>query len=140
MSSQRVNPARNVLQHIESHLDEHLKNIEGFLRQPSISFDNRGIKETAGLLRDKFRNLGCDEIEFIEHESYYPIVVGKRKTGGGKTLIIYMMYDTMPIDDIDEWSVPPLEGRVVNKPPFGKCVLARGIQYKGCFDGFLECA
>ncbi len=49
-----------------------------------------------------------------------------------------MMYDTMPVDE-PGWSVAPLEGRLVDHPPFGKCIVARGaINTKGELRAFLN--
>ncbi|MGB9714564.1 MAG: M20/M25/M40 family metallo-hydrolase [Candidatus Bathyarchaeales archaeon] len=67
-----------------------------------------------------------------------PVVYGFYNAGAEKTLIIYMMYDTQPVDD-PGWIVPPLEGRVVEMEPFGKCLVARGvINTKGELGAFIN--
>ncbi|MCW3977854.1 MAG: M20/M25/M40 family metallo-hydrolase, partial [Candidatus Bathyarchaeota archaeon] len=58
--------------------------------------------------------------------------------GSDRNIIIYLMYDTQPVDD-PGWSVPPLEGRIVEIEPFGKCLVARGaINTKGELRAFLN--
>jgi acetylornithine deacetylase/succinyl-diaminopimelate desuccinylase-like protein len=67
-----------------------------------------------------------------------PVVYGYYDAGADKTVIIYMMYDTQPVDE-PGWIVPPLEGHVVEMPPFGKCLVARGaINTKGELAAFLN--
>jgi hypothetical protein len=50
-----------------------------------------------------------------------PVVYGYYNVGAEKTIIVYFMYDTQPVDE-PGWIVPPLEGRVVEMEPFGKCL------------------
>jgi acetylornithine deacetylase/succinyl-diaminopimelate desuccinylase-like protein len=45
--------------------------------------------------------------------------------GAPTWLAIYMMYDVKQYDPT-EWSSPPLEGRLVDKPGFGKVIVGRG--------------
>jgi acetylornithine deacetylase/succinyl-diaminopimelate desuccinylase-like protein len=55
-----------------------------------------------------------------------------------KTLLVYMMYDTQPFTG-EEWTSPPLEAKLVDIEPFGKCVIARGaINTKGPLVAFLN--
>lgn len=66
------------------------------------------------------------------------MVYGFYDAGAEKTVIIYMMYDTQPVDELG-WIVPPLEGHVVEVKPFGKCLVARGaINTKGELGAFLN--
>lgn len=66
------------------------------------------------------------------------MVYGHYDAGADKTLVVYFMYDTQPVDD-PGWTVPPLEGRVVSMPPFGDCLVARGaINTKGELRAFLN--
>jgi len=70
--------------------------------------------------------------------SGFPVVYGRYEASAEKTIVVYMMYDTQPVDD-PGWSVPPLEGKVVDQPLFGKCIMARGaINTKGELQAFLN--
>ncbi len=49
-----------------------------------------------------------------------------------KTVVIYWMYDTMPITQPDLWKAPPFEGRLVEQAPYKKVMIGRGaVNSKG---------
>jgi len=125
--------------HIDSHIDEHVQKLQEFLRQPSISQTGEGVRECAELLRSYLLNLECQSAELVDDNYISPIVFGKYDAGAKKTLIVYMMYDVQPTEDIAQWSVPPFEARLVEKAPFRKVVMARGaINTKGPLRTFLN--
>ncbi len=126
-----------VFKYIEDNFEEHLGRLQELVRQPSISAENLGIRECATLVRDYLNCLGCKDARLVE-TSGNPVVYGYYDAGADKTVIIYMMYDTQPVDE-PGWIVPPLEGRIVEMPPFGKCLVARGaINTKGELAAFLN--
>ncbi len=88
-------------------------------------------------MKSYLEDLGCKNPRLVE-TSGFPVVYGHYDAGADKTIIIYFMYDTQPVDD-PGWTVPPLDGRVVNMPPFGDCLVARGaINTKGELRAFLN--
>lgn len=126
-----------VFNYINMHYEEHIKKLQEFVRQPSISAENRGIRECAELVKKYFVDLGCKDSKLVE-TSGHPVVYGAYNAGAEKTIIVYFMYDTQPVDD-PGWTVPPLEGRIVDIEPFGKCLVARGaINTKGELRAFLN--
>ncbi len=126
-----------VFKHIKDHFEEHVERLRELVRQPSISAENYGIRECANLIRDYLRRLGCKDARLVE-TSGNPVVYGYYDAGADKTVIIYMMYDTQPADE-PGWIVPPLGGHVIDMPPFGKCLVARGaINTKGELGAFLN--
>ena len=57
--------------------------------------------------------------------------------GAKTTLGIYFMYDVKHYDPA-EWSSPPLEGRIVDRPGEGKAIVGRGaVNQKGPEMAFL---
>jgi acetylornithine deacetylase/succinyl-diaminopimelate desuccinylase-like protein len=57
--------------------------------------------------------------------------------GAPRTVGLYFMYDVKQFDP-REWSSPPLEGRIVEKPGFGKVMVGRGaVNQKGPESAFL---
>ena len=125
-----------VFQYIDKHYPEHLDNLRTLVQQPSISAENYGIRECAELLNTSFEALGCEST--LVETSGHPVVFGQYDVGAAKTIIIYLMYDTQPVDD-PGWSVPPLEGRVLDIVPLGACLVARGaINTKGPLQAFLN--
>jgi len=128
-----------VFKHIDDHLNEHIAKMQEFIRQPSVSQTQEGIQECAELLRGYLKELGCKDARLVEPEYYCPIVYGEYDAGAEKTVIIYLMYDVQPPDPIEEWSVPPFEGKLVELPPFKKVLMARGaINTKGPLMAFLN--
>jgi len=128
---------QKVFDYIDKHYGDHLKRLQEFVRQPSISAENRGIRDCAQLVKKYFTDLGCKDARLVETTGN-PVVYGTYDAGAEKTIIIYFMYDTQPVDD-PGWTVPPLEGKVVPIKPFGKCLVARGaINTKGELRAFLN--
>ncbi len=128
---------QKVFDYIDKHYEEHVKKLQEFVRQPSISAENRGVRECAELIKKYLADLGCKDARLVE-TSGHPVVYGNYNASADKTIIIYMMYDTQPVDE-PGWTVPPLEGRVVDVKPFGKCLMARGaINTKGELRAFLN--
>ncbi len=123
--------------YIDQHFDEHVAKVQELIRQPSISPEGKGVRECAQLIRGYFEKLGCIDAKLVE-TSGNPVVYGKYNAGAKKTVLVYMMYDTMPVDE-PGWIVPPLEGRIIDMPPFGKTLVARGaVNTKGELRAFLN--
>ena len=56
----------SVYQYIDENLDDHIAEIQRWIRQPSVSAQNDGIQEMAELLRDDLTALGFQEAELVE--------------------------------------------------------------------------
>src|SRR3546814_11315888 len=66
-----------------------------------------------------------------------PGVFGTIDVGAPRTLGIYFMYDVKQYDPA-EWSSPPLEGKMVERPGFGQAIMGRGaVNQKGPEATFL---
>lgn len=128
---------QEVFARIDERLEEDIQRLQAFVRQPSISAENRGIRECAELLRGYLVALGCAPAEVVETAGH-PVVYGERWVGAPKTLLIYLMYDTQPVSG-ETWSVPPLDAQIVEQPPYGRCLMARGAKNsKGPLRAFLN--
>lgn len=127
---------RRVYAHIEAHRAEHLERVRAFLRQPSISADGTGIAEMVWLLVARLREIGM-KVEIIETPGH-PVVYGELAGRGPGTLLLYGMYDVQPVAG-EEWMVDPFAAAVVDLPPHGPCVVARGAaNTKGPLAGSLN--
>ena len=128
---------RRVFARIDERLEADILRLQAFVRQPSISAENHGIRECAALIREYFEALGCNPAEIVETGGH-PVVYGEQWVGAPRTLLIYLMYDTQPVSG-EAWSVPPLDGRIVQQQPFGRCLVARGAKNsKGPLRAFLN--
>jgi acetylornithine deacetylase/succinyl-diaminopimelate desuccinylase-like protein len=125
-----------VYAHIDANLPAHLANLQRWVRQPSISAQNRGIREMATMLRDDLTKLGFREAELVP-TSGHPGVFGFYDANAAKTLIIYMMYDVQPVE-AEGWRVNAFDGNVVDHP-LGRVLMARGAtNQKGPERAFLN--
>src|SRR5438132_13035891 len=60
-----------------------------------------------------------------------PAVFARLDSGAPRTFGLYFMYDVKQADP-SEWSSPPFEANIVDKPGFGKVVMGRGaVNQKG---------
>ncbi|HWF83385.1 MAG TPA: M20/M25/M40 family metallo-hydrolase [Vicinamibacterales bacterium] len=123
---------KRVYSYIDDHIDDHVENLQKWVRQPSISNSGEGIPESAEMVKGFFEQLGCQESHVYDvgitewGAPGNPVVYAKCDEGAPRTIAIYWQYDTMPITQPDAWKVPPFEGRIVEQPPFKKVLIARG--------------
>src|SRR5690348_11305631 len=52
---------KKVFAYIDDHIDEHVGNLQKWIRQPSISNSGEGIPESAEMVKGFFEQLGCQE-------------------------------------------------------------------------------
>ena len=122
--------------YIDSHLTEHTENLRRWVRQPSISAQNQGVRQMAELLREDLRRLGFKEAELVPTTGH-PGVWGYYDAGAPTTLAIYMMYDVQPVEPTG-WKVGAFDGAIVDHP-LGKVLMARGAtNQKGPERAFLN--
>jgi len=121
-----------IFDYIDAHIDEHVINLQKWIQQPSISNTGEGIQESAYMVRGFFDQLGCQYTNVYDvgvtewGQQGNPVVYAKCDEGAEKTLVLYWMYDTMPITQPDLWVAPPFEGRIIEQPPFKKVMIGRG--------------
>jgi len=124
-----------VYRHIDAHLEEHVARLQRWVRQPSVSAQNRGVTEMANMLAADLRTLGFKEVAIVP-TSGHPGVVGFYDAGVPRTLLVYMMYDVQPEET--GWTVPAFDGSLV-ETEFGRVLMARGAtNQKGPERAFLS--
>ncbi len=122
--------------HIDAHFDEHLGNLQRWLRQPSISAQSLGIEEMAELVRSDLEGLGFQGTRIVP-TSGHPGVWGHYDANAEKTLLVYLMYDVQPVNP-EDWRSPPFEAELVDLP-LGRALIARGAtSQKGPERAFLN--
>jgi acetylornithine deacetylase/succinyl-diaminopimelate desuccinylase-like protein len=125
-----------VYKHIRAHQDEHVEELRRWLRQPSISAQNVGVREMAELVRDDLLRLGFQEAELVPTDGH-PGVFGWYDAGASRTLLLYMMYDVQPVEP-EDWRVPPFAAELVSHD-LGTVLMARGaVNQKGPERAFLN--
>ena len=111
---------------IENKWDEHLETYKKYIRQPSISNQGIGVVDMADLLVKELRELGCQEAYLCETKGW-PVVFGKLDVGAEKTMLMYGMYDVMPVDG-EDWKTPPFEANIIHDDKFGEVLIGRGAR------------
>jgi acetylornithine deacetylase/succinyl-diaminopimelate desuccinylase-like protein len=123
---------KKVFTYIDEHIDDHVENLQKWIRQPSISNSGEGIPESAEMVKGFFEQLGCQESRVYDvgitewGAPGNPVVYAKCDEGAPRTIVIYWQYDTMPITQPDAWKAPPFEGRIVEQAPYKKVLIGRG--------------
>jgi len=91
---------------------------------PSIAAENRSYPQGAEYMARLARDAGFGRIDVIPTAGK-PGVFATLDAGAATTLALYFMYDVKQFD-ASEWSSPPLEGRIVDRPGVGKIMVGRG--------------
>ncbi len=116
---------------------ENVQRLQAWIREPCICAENRGYDTGLPFFVQMLRDAGFQKVEQVP-TSGKPGVFATLDAGARKTLGLYFMYDVKQADPA-EWSSPPFEGRVVDKPGFGKVVVGRGaVNQKGPEAAFLS--
>jgi acetylornithine deacetylase/succinyl-diaminopimelate desuccinylase-like protein len=122
--------------HVDANIGQHTANLQRWLRQPSISAQNVGIREMAAMVRDDLKAIGFQEANLVETKGH-PGVWGYYDAGAPKTLMVYLMYDVQPVNP-EDWQSPPFAADIVDVP-VGKAIMARGAaNQKGPERAFLN--
>jgi acetylornithine deacetylase/succinyl-diaminopimelate desuccinylase-like protein len=115
---------------IDKHHDEAIHRLQDWIRQPSIAAENRGMTEGCDLMMRLLRDAGFDQVTKVPTDGH-PGVFATLDAGAPKTVGIYFMYDVKQADP-SEWSSPPFDAALVDKPGLGKVLIGRGaVNQKG---------
>ncbi|MBI1724042.1 MAG: M20/M25/M40 family metallo-hydrolase, partial [Candidatus Tectomicrobia bacterium] len=100
-----------VIEHLRSRREAHLRQLTEYLRMPSISTLNVGVREAAGHLAGLMREAGAEAR--ILPTGGHPVVYGEaRGPAGAPVLLVYGHYDVQPAEAGEGWSSPPFEPQV----------------------------
>jgi acetylornithine deacetylase/succinyl-diaminopimelate desuccinylase-like protein len=116
--------------------NEAVKRLQDWIGQVSIAAENRGYPEGAEYMAKLARDAGFQQATAINTDGK-PGVFATLDAGAPKTVGLYFMYDVKQFDP-SEWTSPPTEARIVDKPPLGKVIIGRGaVNQKGPEAAFL---
>lgn len=97
-----------VFAHIEQNRDAFVARLMDYVRHPSISAHDLGIREVADMLVGMLKGLGM-EAEAVPTKNH-PMVLGRRTVSPEKpTVLLYGHYDVQPPDPLELWTSPPFE-------------------------------
>src|SRR6059036_1786248 len=116
--------------------NEAVQRLQQWIRQPSIAAENRGVNEGCELTMRMLREAGFNQVKKAPTEGQ-PGIFATLDAGAPKTLALYFMYDVKQVDP-SEWSSPPWDAAIVDKPGLGKILIGRGaVNQKGPEAAFL---
>jgi len=116
--------------------DEAVKRLQDWIALPSIAAENREYPAGAEYMAKLARDAGFQQATVINTDGK-PGVFATLDAGAKKTVGLYFMYDVKQFDPA-EWTSPPLEARIVDKPGVGKVIVGRGaVNQKGPEAAFL---
>ena len=125
-----------VLAQVEKRHDEAVKRLQQWIHQPSIAAENRGMAEGCELMIQLLKDAGFTRAERVPTDGQ-PGVFAILDAGAARTLALYFMYDVKQVDPA-EWSSPPWDAAIVEKPGVGKVIVGRGaVNQKGPEAAFL---
>lgn len=133
-------PAQTVRDKIKAEIaqrhDEAVKRLQDWIKLPSIAAENLNYPAGAEYMARLAKEAGFQQATVVNTDGK-PGVFATLDAGASKTIGLYFMYDVKQFDP-KEWSSPPLEAALVDKPDFGKVVMGRGaVNQKGPESAFL---
>ena len=135
-SARAADDLSDIKEQIAKQHDATVKRLQDWIHQVSIAAENRGYPEGAEYMVNLLRDAGFDQAVVVPTDGK-PGVFATLDAGAKKTVGIYFMYDVKQFDPA-EWSSPPTDAALVDKPGFGKVVVGRGaVNQKGPESAFL---
>ena len=129
-------PLASIRAEIAKRHDEGVRRLQDWVRLPSIAAENRAMNEGCELMMRLAKEAGFDQVTRVPTDGH-PGVFATLDAGAPRTIGIYFMYDVKQVDP-SEWSSPPFDAAIVDKPGFGKVVMGRGaVNQKGPEAAFL---
>jgi acetylornithine deacetylase/succinyl-diaminopimelate desuccinylase-like protein len=116
--------------------DAGVKRLQDWIKLPSIAAENLGYPQGAEYMIELLQDAGFQRATLMETDGM-PGVFATLDAGAAKTVGLYFMYDVKQFDP-QEWSSPPLDAALVDKPGLGKAIVGRGaVNQKGPEAAFL---
>ena len=120
----------DVKKEIAARHDEAVKRLRDWIALPSIAAESLNSAAGAEYMAQLARDAGFQKVAIIPTDGK-PGVFATLDVGAKQTVGLYFMYDVKQFDPA-EWTSPPLEGQIVDKPGFGKVIVGRGaVNQKG---------
>jgi acetylornithine deacetylase/succinyl-diaminopimelate desuccinylase-like protein len=113
-----------VVAQIAAQHDTTVRMLQQWIALPSIAAEDRNYPEGAEYMAQLARDAGFQHVEIVRTKGK-PGVFATLDSGAASSLALYFMYDVKQFDPA-EWSSPPLEARLVDKPGLGKIIVGRG--------------
>src|SRR6202042_2046972 len=115
---------------IDKQRPEAIKRLQNWIALPSIAAENRNMQEGVQLMIDLLKEAGFQSAKVMPTDGQ-PGIFATLDAGAPRTVGLYFMYDVKQADP-SEWTSPPFEAALVDKPGLGKVLVGRGaVNQKG---------
>jgi len=115
---------------------ESIERLRQWIALPTIANMNMNTPKGAEYMKQLALDAGFQKARIVENGGV-PSVFATLDAGAKDTLALYFMYDVKHYD-VSEWSNPPLEGKIVDRPGEGTMMVGRGaVNQKGPEAAFL---
>ena len=115
---------------IEKQRPEAIRRLQNWIALPSIAAENRNMREGCQMMIELLREAGFQSATLMPTDGH-PGVFATLDARAKRTVGVYFMYDVKQFDPV-EWSSPPLQAAIVDRPAFGKVMIGRGaVNQKG---------
>lgn len=119
-----------VLQAIDANKSASVQRLADWIKLPSIAAEKLNIDEGVAHMIALARDAGFQTAKAIPTGGV-PSVFATLDTGAKHWVGVYFMYDVKQFDPA-EWSSPPLEARLIDRPGLGQVMMGRGaVNQKG---------
>src|ERR1700746_738517 len=114
-----------------------IKRLQDWIALPSIAAENRNYPQGPEYMAQLARDAGFTGVKLMP-TSGKPGVFGRIDAGARTTVGLYFMYDVKQFVP-EEWSSPPLEGRLVQREGLGTVCMGGGaVNPRGPENSFLS--
>lgn len=97
---------------IDQHQDTFVKELQDFLRQPSISAQKIGLEECADMTLQIMKKAGIQDAGLYPTNGGPDVAFGSLPGAADKTLLCYAHYDVQPPGSDDLWRFPPFGAEI----------------------------
>src|SRR5438093_7822777 len=97
-------------EYLEQTREQGLKELEEFLRIPSISSQPEraaDVGRAAEHLRRRYEAIGLEHAAIIPTAGHPVVYADWLRAPGKPTVLVYGHYDVQPVDPVDRWASPP---------------------------------
>ncbi len=121
---------------VDRQLPESIARIQDWIRHPGIAAEKWRMDESCDFTMGLLRDAGFQTVTKMPTDGQ-PGIFATLDAGAKRTMGIYFMYDVKQVV-ASEWSSPPFDAALVDKPGFGKVIVGRGaVNQKGPEGAFL---
>ncbi len=117
---------QRVLDYIEENRSHFVKELQEWVRIPSISSDarhNPDLVKNAEWLAARLRTLGAERVEVWPTKLHPAVFASFMHAPGKPTLLVYGHHDVQPVEPLAEWISPPFEPAIRDGRMWGRGVV-----------------